>query len=454
MPSTSLNWLVDYQIYSAELRSLHLLKDRNVWQTILSRKSACIDTRYCVVKQKHAHKQCTGYSQYSMLEAALRCFINYANLAQTSDQEHSNLKAQVVKDCYKLLEATKFVMVKVPESARPACFHLSNYEFIKPLTRGAYGQLFMLKSRSSNQLLAAKILSITEAQKLGAISSFLNERNILFQCNQMNSPFIVNMDCSFRSQSFLFLLCEYIDGGDLSCWLDRKGVFSTDETRIIASQLIRALLDLQQLGIVHGDVKPENMVYSRPTGCVKLIDFGLSFAGPVGKESSCRGTPEYMSPEQIRCDQKSYASDLWAMGVCIYEFLSGQPLFYACEPENILHQIVQFTGCIDWAEKDPKNVISKDGRDLITSLLSPDPMQRPSLKTVKKHPFVKGLKCTEVLKFSDEINFDDRNMRYSNGIRFYNTAVLESESIYTGKSQEFSDKDLVLYYPLQALYRC
>lgn len=81
-------------------------------------------------------------------------------------------------------------------------------------------------------------------------------------------------------------------------------------------------------------------------------------------------------------------------------------------------------------------------------------MQRPSLKTVKKHPFVKGLKCTEVLKFSDEINFDDRNMRYSNGIRFYNTAVLESESIYTGKSQEFSDKDLVLYYPLQALYRC
>jgi len=454
MPSKSQDLNEFYESFINELRKFHLLKDKSLWRRFLFKEEGCTDTSYCVLGHKHDHKSCTGFGQYFILEGALRCLISYANMSTQSDQEYLSIKSQVIKNCYKFLERTKMQMLKIPEDKRVAPVDVGLFEFVRPLTRGAYGQIFLLKQRSNDSLLAAKILSISEAQRLTAVSSFLAERNILFQCNQLKSPYLIDMRYSFRSDFFLFLICEYVDGGDLSCWLERKGKFSIRETQIIASQLILALTDVQKLEIVHGDVKPENIIYSRRTSAIKLIDFGLSFCRQVSTGATCRGTPEYMAPEQISSNQKSFASDLWALGICLYEFLTGKPLFYDDEPENILLQIAQFTGCIDWSIKDPENLITTEGRDLIILLLNPNPMNRPALQTIKKHSFFTGITCVEPLTFIEEVNFDDRNLRYANGIRFYSTAILESESVYLGKSQEPVEKDLALYYPLQALYRC
>lgn len=211
------------------------------------------------------------------------------------------------------------------------------FKFKKALTRGGYGQLFLVEHRGREMV--AKVLSIAEAiQKGDAIEAFLRERTSLLQITDHSH--VLQLYYSFRSEYFLFQMMEYICGGDLSTWREGRSVVSEGAIKIILVQLILGLKELTKHSICHGDLKLENVLISAE-GNLKLADFGLSHLSnsllPPVKAS--KGTPDYMAPEQLTSNEKTLKSDIWSLGICAWELLTGLPPFYDANPQRILESI-------------------------------------------------------------------------------------------------------------------
>lgn len=170
---------------------------------------------------------------------------------------------------------------------------------------------------------------------------------------------------------------EYVDGGDLSAHLCIQGKFSEHTVRCILAQLLVALSELSDLSITHGDIKLENVLYSRTENIIKLSDFGLAFDGRESNgiyKSTTLGTPEYMPPEQINDRTKGSFTDIWAVGICAFEMLTGLPPFYDDFPENIFSMILNHQA-IDW-----DGIVASDSiKSLIDDMLDPNPMTRITL---------------------------------------------------------------------------
>ena len=188
-----------------------------------------------------------------------------------------------------------------------------------------------------------------------------------------------------------------------------------------------ALQELENKGIIHGDIKLENILYSREKEIVKLADFGLAVdAKNLLVLASSLGTPEYMAPEQILNGRKGFESDIWAVGVCMYEMLLGIPPYYDENPEKIFSKIIN-SNRIDFDSA----VISNDAKELIIKLLDGNYKDRISLRDVMNHPFFYEIDWSKppkvILPIREEI-FEARNKRY-NSLQYYNKITISTELV-------------------------
>lgn len=220
---------------------------------------------------------------------------------------------------------------------------------------------------------------------------------------------------------------EYIDGGDLSAHLEVEECFPEEQVKAILMQCTIALKDLHSRNIIHGDIKLENILYSRENSQIKLADFGLAFYENNSTNTGL-GTPEYMAPEQILNSIKGTQSDIWALGICAYEMLTGMPPYYGESPESILEKTASGQK-IMWELKHQN--ISSDLKDLVERLLDFNYKSRATIKEIMNHGAFSGLNWLDPpsvsLSDSDKV-FDRRNRRY-NGINFYHSSTIESEII-------------------------
>ena len=223
---------------------------------------------------------------------------------------------------------------------------------------------------------------------------------------------------------------EYVNCGDLSSHLTISGTFSDLVVRAVLVQLFLALKELKDLSIVHGDIKLENILYSSESeeGHIKLADFGLAFYynNGINYFKSALGTPEYMAPEQILNGQKGFSSDMWAVGICAYEMLTGMPPFYDESAEIILTKITQHK-MLQWDDLN----ISDITKNFINRLLDSNCQTRITLEEAMDHAYFASIDWnhppTVALTNFDKI-IDERNRRF-NVLQFYNKQTISTEVV-------------------------
>ncbi|GBG31943.1 Protein kinase DC2 [Hondaea fermentalgiana] len=197
-----------------------------------------------------------------------------------------------------------------------------------------------------SRVYAMKTLKKTEILRLKQVEHVKNEVLLL---NELDHPFIVNMTTFFQDESRIFMVLEYVPGGELFTYLRNEVSVQNSEANFFASQVVLAFGYLHHLGIAYRDLKPENLLITR-TGYLKIADFGFAKKIKDRTFTLC-GTPEYLAPEIIQSKGHGCPVDWWALGVLIYEMLVGCPPFYAESSigiyQRILHGVVDYPTYMD-----------------------------------------------------------------------------------------------------------
>jgi len=218
------------------------------------------------------------------------------------------------------------------------------------------------------------------------------EREIL---EKFDHPFIMGLEFAFQDHERLYLIMEFVNGGELFYHLKQtKTGFDEDRTRFYAAEIVLALEYLHNMGVVYRDLKPENVLIDAE-GHIRLTDFGLSKAGlrenDNRTESFC-GTPEYLAPEIIRDKNYSYSVDWYSFGLVTYEMLTGINPFKSGKELSFVEQMNEI---LDKEIPIPKH-FKIETQDLLKKLLKKDPSERIGCgpkgpAELKAHPFFKSI---------------------------------------------------------------
>ncbi len=261
-------------------------------------------------------------------------------------------------------------------SGEPATADLSgrcvgnSYVLVCPVGHGATGTVWRGIDRSSGADVAVKVLHEGLLRQPKMVIRFVQERTILMMMRHAN---IVGVRDLFSVGGSLALVMDYVPGGSLRGWLRSVGTVPPAEAADLLSQVAAALAQAHELGVVHRDVKPDNILLQEVAGRleVRLTDFGiarvLDTAGLTTPQAII-GTPHYMAPEAIRGEAEP-ASDVYAVGVALYELVTGRPP-YAGEPLAVLR------GHLDETPEQPPG-LPHPVWELIRWCLAKDPADRP-----------------------------------------------------------------------------
>ncbi|KAL4499812.1 hypothetical protein ABPG72_015161 [Tetrahymena utriculariae] len=264
--------------------------------------------------------------------------------------------------------------------------NLSIQDFIidRPLGKGAFGQVYLVTKKDNQKKYAMKTIKKIDMVKLQLIEATILEKTILLKSSH---PFIVQLKYCIQTEKKIYLIMEYIQGGELFTLLKHCGQFTEKVAKFIIAEIILGIQYLHEtLKIIYRDIKPENILLTK-TGHIKISDFGLSkeFQNKDEKTFTFAGTPEYLAPEVVLNKGHNKNVDLWGIGVFLYELVAGYPPFQDKNRnyDKISKQIIMNRPTY------PEN-FSPNLKDLIKKLLNSDPQMRlgaNSFKDLKEHPF-------------------------------------------------------------------
>jgi serine/threonine protein kinase len=228
-----------------------------------------------------------------------------------------------------------------------------------------------------------KKLKKAEVIRLQQVEHMISEKSILAI---LDHPFIVNLSGTFQDKRYLYMVLEYVIGGEFFTHLRKAGRFENASAKFYAAQIVMIFEYLHSQDFIYRDLKPENLLLDN-TGYLKITDFG--FAKQVAfKTYTLCGTPEYIAPEVLLNKGHGKGVDWWTLGILIFEMLAGQPPFVDDDPMNIYHQIL--AGKVNFPRYFDRNA-----KNLIKKLLSADLTKRYGcLKggalDIKKHRWFSG----------------------------------------------------------------
>ncbi|KAK2732491.1 Serine/threonine-protein kinase [Myotisia sp. PD_48] len=317
----------------------------------------------------------------------------------------------------------------------------SNFQTIKVIGKGAFGEVKLVQRKTDGKIYALKSLIKTEMFKRDQLAHVRAERDIL--ADSKDNPWLVKLHASFQDLAYLYLLMEFLPGGDLMTMLIKYEIFTEDITRFYMAELVMAIEAVHKLGFLHRDIKPDNILLDRG-GHIKLTDFGLSTGGKKQHDNSYYqallknissskdknrnsgffsdainltvsnrgqintwrrsrravaystvGTPDYIAPEIFNGHGYTYLCDWWSVGAIMFECLVGWPPFCAEQPTDTYRKIVNWREHLYFPDE---LVLSRESEHLIRSFLC-DPGQRIGQEggqhggatQIKGHPFFRGV---------------------------------------------------------------
>ncbi|KAK4103448.1 kinase-like protein [Parathielavia hyrcaniae] len=309
-----------------------------------------------------------------------------------------------------------------------------NYNTIKIIGKGAFGEVKLVQKKSDGKVYAMKSLIKTEMFKKDQLAHVRAERDILAESD---SPWVVKLYTTFQDANFLYMLMEFLPGGDLMTMLIKYEIFSEDITRFYIAEIVLAIEAVHKLGFIHRDIKPDNILLDRG-GHVKLTDFGLStgfhklhdnnyyqqlLQGKSNKPRDNRhsiaidqinltvsnrsqindwrrsrrlmaystvGTPDYIAPEIFTGHGYSFDCDWWSLGTIMFECLVGWPPFCAEDSHDTYRKIVNWRQSLYFPDDIQLGV---EAENLIRSLIcnSENRLGRGGAHELKSHAFFRGV---------------------------------------------------------------
>ena len=282
---------------------------------------------------------------------------------------------------------------------------IRDYESITIIGRGAFGEVHVCREIKTGKIVAIKKIKKDLLSKKNQIIHIRNEQ--LFM-SKVKSPWIVELKASFQEDDYLYLVMEFLPGGDFMNLLIEKDKLTEEEAKFYTAEVILAVESIHKLDCVHRDIKPDNILIDK-NGHIKLSDFGLAKVSDKLYETntikdenfnpkkmthkklySCVGTAFYVAPEVL--NKKGYGQevDWWSVGVIFFEMLVGYAPFCAEDTQTVCGNILNHKNTL---KIPPEITLSKEATDLIYRMID-DPNKRlgkNGASEIKAHPFFKGV---------------------------------------------------------------
>jgi len=261
-----------------------------------------------------------------------------------------------------------------------------SFVFMSQLGSGAFGKVYKVSSKLTNQIYALKVLSKNQITNLNLVEQLKNEISILARCNHEN---VIKLFCAFEDKGYIFLVMELANDSTLFNKIKKMRRLPEAMVADYMRDIVQAVIYLHSQNpiILHRDIKPENILINN--GRCKIADFGWSNVDDEFRNTFC-GTPDYLAPEMINGTGHNEKLDIWTLGVLMYELLHGNPPFSPKEKPNdarLTQKLIEkniLNGIIDFDQS-----ISVEARDAIIAMLKPNDALRPSAKEVLELDFFK-----------------------------------------------------------------
>jgi len=257
-----------------------------------------------------------------------------------------------------------------------------DFELLNVIGKGSFGKVMQVRKKDTGKIYAMKVLRKEAIIARKQVIHTKAEKSIL---QKIQHPFIVSLNYAFQTDDKLYMVLDYINGGELFYHLKKEGKFPEARVRLYAAEISSALCHLHSFDIVYRDLKPENILLDSE-GHICITDFGLSkeITPEQGFTTSFCGTPEYLAPGVLRGQGHSTPVDWWSLGTLIFEMLTGLPPFWSGNIHIMYQKILN-------AELRFPNHISAEAQSLLEGLLNRDVGKRLGDKDIKQHAWFSSI---------------------------------------------------------------
>ena len=332
----------------------------------------------------------TKYNLKTIKNSEYNAILEKINSLEVSDEEKLKILSEM-----KHLETEDLRKTRQKQT-------IHDYESLKIIGRGAFGEVHVCREIKTGKIVAVKKMKKDLLAQKNQIIHIRNEQLIM---SKIKSPWIVELRASFQEDDYLYLIMEFLPGGDFMNLLILKDKLTEEEAKFYIAEVILAIESIHKMDCIHRDIKPDNILIDKD-GHIKLSDFGLAKVSEtlynpnkqVNKPKlthkrnniSCVGTAYYVAPEVVL--KKGYGKDIdwWSVGVIFYECLVGYAPFCSQDTQETLYQILNHK---KYLKIPPEIKLSNEAKDLINNLVSDSDKRlgKNGADEIKSHPFFKGI---------------------------------------------------------------